>query len=347
MKPITIVGGGLAGLTLGIALRQRDVPVQVLEAGSYPRHRVCGEFISGQGEQSLQRFELLHLLREAGAQTISTMALYSERGRVFAGELPRPGIALSRYTLDALLASEFQLQGGVLQTGVRWNRKSNSEPEEGLVMACGRRPQPARDGWRWFGLKAHAWEIPLEAGLEMHKRSDGYVGLANLGSGVVNICGLFRSRTALGQIRSDWKRILAGEEGTLLHTKVSGAVLDETSFCSSAGIAFGYMEERSVGLLVLGDALGFSPPLTGNGMSMALESAEMAVDPLVKYASDEIGWSEVLERVSRALRLRFKRRLWRAQALQLAAFHPWAGSWLEKGLRIFPDLLPLLFSKTR
>ena len=53
MKPITIVGGGLAGLTLGIGLRQRGVPVTIWEAGRYPRHRVCGEFISGNGQAVL------------------------------------------------------------------------------------------------------------------------------------------------------------------------------------------------------------------------------------------------------------------------------------------------------
>ena len=50
MKPVTIVGGGLAGLTLGIALRENSVPVHIYEAGTYPRHRVCGEFISGRGQ---------------------------------------------------------------------------------------------------------------------------------------------------------------------------------------------------------------------------------------------------------------------------------------------------------
>src|SRR5580693_8216081 len=52
-KPITIVGGGLAGLALGIGLRQRDVPATIWEAGHYPRHRVCGEFISGHGQAVL------------------------------------------------------------------------------------------------------------------------------------------------------------------------------------------------------------------------------------------------------------------------------------------------------
>ena len=42
-----IFGGGLSGLSLAIALRQRNVPVELHEAGNYPRHRVCGEFIAG------------------------------------------------------------------------------------------------------------------------------------------------------------------------------------------------------------------------------------------------------------------------------------------------------------
>ena len=47
MKAINIIGGGLAGLSLGICLRRKDIPVAVHEKGSYPRHKVCGEFISG------------------------------------------------------------------------------------------------------------------------------------------------------------------------------------------------------------------------------------------------------------------------------------------------------------
>ena len=62
-KPITIVGGGLAGLTLGIGLRRRGVPVTVWEAGHYPRHRVCGEFISGRGQETLSRLGLREVIR--------------------------------------------------------------------------------------------------------------------------------------------------------------------------------------------------------------------------------------------------------------------------------------------
>src|SRR5882724_2878130 len=55
LRSIEIVGGGLAGLALGIGLRRHGVPVIIWEAGHYPRHRVCGEFISGRGQETLVR----------------------------------------------------------------------------------------------------------------------------------------------------------------------------------------------------------------------------------------------------------------------------------------------------
>ena len=64
MKPITIIGGGLAGVSLGIILRQRDVPTTLIEAGRYPRHRVCGEFISGAGGDVLRTLGLDELMRD-------------------------------------------------------------------------------------------------------------------------------------------------------------------------------------------------------------------------------------------------------------------------------------------
>ena len=57
-QEITIAGGGLAGLALATALRHREVPVTVLEAGYYPRHRVCGEFISGVSQETLENLKI-------------------------------------------------------------------------------------------------------------------------------------------------------------------------------------------------------------------------------------------------------------------------------------------------
>src|ERR1700733_1911674 len=107
-KPITIVGGGLAGLTLGIGLRQRGVPVTVWETGKYPRHRVCGEFISGRGQAALTRLGLRDRIMEAGAIPARTTAFFSARAASPVRQLAEPAWSLSRYALDDLLAKEFR-----------------------------------------------------------------------------------------------------------------------------------------------------------------------------------------------------------------------------------------------
>src|SRR5579862_9016932 len=165
LKPITIIGGGLAGLTLGIGLRQRNVPVTIWEAGHYPRHRVCGEFISGRGQDVLKRLGLLELFEQAGT-------LPARSARFFLGQtgsplrsVQPPALCLSRFTLDRMLAERFRAKGGELREGARW---TNDCRGEAIVRATGRRVQPVEDGWRWFGLKVHAREVQLGADLEMH-----------------------------------------------------------------------------------------------------------------------------------------------------------------------------------
>lgn len=43
---LIIIGGGLAGLSSAILSSRQGLKVLVIEKGSYPRHKVCGEFIS-------------------------------------------------------------------------------------------------------------------------------------------------------------------------------------------------------------------------------------------------------------------------------------------------------------
>ena len=98
--PITIVGGGLAGLTLGVALRQRDVPVILYEAGVYPRHRVCGEFICVRGIDVLQNLGLYPKFLAAGAVEARSAAFHSAGRSYRPKALPRAALCLSRYTMD-------------------------------------------------------------------------------------------------------------------------------------------------------------------------------------------------------------------------------------------------------
>src|ERR1051325_10411262 len=184
-KPITIVGGGLAGLTLGIGLRRQDVPVTVLEAGHYPRHRVCGEFISGRGQRALERLGLHDVLIKAGATWIGTASFFLGPSSSPVRRLPQPALSVSRFVLDALLADRFRELGGALREGERCRQ---SEFGEGIVRASGRRLQVSEGGWRWLGLKAHARRVALGADLEMHGSCNGYVGISRLNADEFNVC---------------------------------------------------------------------------------------------------------------------------------------------------------------
>ena len=348
---ITIVGGGLAGLTLGIGLRQHGIPVSIWEAGGYPRHRVCGEFISGNGPAVLQRLGLLPLLEKAGAIHVDSAAFISGPNRSPVRNLPSPALGLSRFQMDAALAEEFQRRGGDLHPYARWNpaaaqtSTSSNMPSDGVVRASGRRAQPTENGWRWFGLKVHATNVNLTADLEMHVSADNYVGVNRINNGAVNVCGLFRSRP--GESRESGFELLRGKSGSPLRERLASARFDGNSFCSVAGLSLKPQRAGDKSGCCIGDAVTMIPPVTGNGMSMAFESAEMAVEPLTRYSRGEINWAEARDSIARACDAAFAARLAWARRLQWLMFSPALRTPLGKCLLRSDSLWKLLFAKTR
>ena len=322
IESVTIVGGGLAGLTLGIGLRQRGVPVTLWEAGRYPRHRVCGEFISGDGQRTLARLGLLDVLQNSGSHSASSVAFFAEKTMIATRSLPEAALCISRFALDEWLAREFQRLGGELQVGARWGGGFGT----GIVRACGRLAEPVVDGWRLFGLKVHARGVTLGADLEMHFVPSGYVGLCRLADGVVNICGLFRSAATVPDLAQRWRDWLGGPADSVLHARLAGAQFDEDSFCSVAGLGLSPRRAIQRSECCIGDALTMIPPVTGNGMSMAFESAEIAIEPLTNFSRGDLGWSEAQQKIALACDQQFARRLHWAAWLQRALFQPPARS---------------------
>jgi 2-polyprenyl-6-methoxyphenol hydroxylase-like FAD-dependent oxidoreductase len=310
--PVTIAGGGLAGLALGIGLRQCDVPVTVHEAGHYPRHRVCGEFISGRGQAMLARLGLRELSDQAGAVSAQTIAFFSATRSTAPRPLPSAAICLSRFALDAALAEKFRELGGELLEGKRFG----AEFGEGIVRATGRRAQAGKNGARWFGLKIHARKVALAADLEMHVSPSGYAGLCKINDGGVNICGLFRKCADAGGEAKPGCDLLRGPPGSLLNRRLAAAEFDENSFCAVAGLSLQPQQAAAHAGICVGDAITMIPPVTGNGMSMALESAQVAIAPLAAWSRGELSWNEARQKIAGDCDAVFARRLAWAKWLQ-------------------------------
>jgi hypothetical protein len=341
-RTITIVGGGLAGLTLGIGLRQRGIPATIFEASHYPRHRVCGEFISGNGPAVLERLDLLPLLERAGVIRVHSAQFISGANHSPVRQLSAPALGLSRYLLDATLADEFQRLGGELHSS---SRRQENDFGEATIRASGRRAQSTENGWRWFGLKAHARNVNLSADLEMHVSPNDYVGVNRIDDGEVNICGLFRARTG-ARHRSGFD-LLRGKPGSPLHEKLANAQFDEHSFCSIAGLSLAPHRALDTEECSIGDAVTMIPPVTGNGMSMAFESAEIAIDPLCRYSRGEINWPEVRDAIASACNAAFAERLIWARRLQWLMLSPVLRTPLAKILLNSDTVWNFMFAKTR
>jgi 2-polyprenyl-6-methoxyphenol hydroxylase-like FAD-dependent oxidoreductase len=319
LKPIMIVGGGLAGLTLGIGLRQRDVPVTLLEAGHYPRHRVCGEFISGLGLETLTRLGLRGLVEQTGAVGADTAAFFSANRSTGPRPLPARAMCLSRFDLDTALAEKFRELGGKLCEG---NRGPGEDAGEGVVRATGRHGQAEVNGARWFGLKAHARNVPLTADLEMHVSPRGYVGLCRVNGGMVNVCGLFRRRTGERERMQNRLELLRGPIDSPLHQLLAAAEFDQDSLCAVAGLSLGPHRAGARAECCVGDAITMIPPVTGNGMSMAFESAELAIGPLAAWSGGGISWVKTRLQIARGCDAAFARRLAWAKWLQWLILTP-------------------------
>ncbi len=312
-ETITITGGGLTGLSLAIALRKNGVAVALHEAGAYPRHRVCGEFISGVSRETLETLGIAETL--ADAHLHRSVTWFSGDTLLRENTLPTPALAISRHLLDDRLQKLATELGVEIDTGSR--RKMNPG-QPGEVWTAGRKPAKGE----WIGLKAHIRGISTTAHLEMHSGPRGYLGITPVEDGWHNACGLFRINKTITARHADLLPAYLSENGnTALARRIAAAEWREGSFTAVAGFSLG-LQAPTPGVLSLGDSHAIIPPFTGNGMTMAFQSAETALPHLIAYANGNQTWPAACEAIQRKLAKRFGKRLSSAKLLHPLLFHP-------------------------
>ncbi|MGB0371293.1 MAG: NAD(P)/FAD-dependent oxidoreductase [Opitutales bacterium] len=342
---IQIVGGGVAGLALGVGLQKHGIPATVYDKGVYPRHRVCGEFVCGAREDTLAKLGLDQLFSKALRHRTSVWTLGGRE--VLRTDLPFDALGLSRYSMDLAMADEFRRNGGILHPQTDFQPDTDKQTE-GVVWANGRK----RERGPWLGLKMHCRNYDLQGDLEVHLGKQAYVGVSAIEGGRVNVCGLFRKIPGMrGRGEELLYRYLDSVDLGHLKTRVLDSDPDTDSYCGVSHFSFSDksvfwgLAKQNDSTFSLGDQWGVIPPFTGNGMSIALETASLAIDPLVTYWSGEGSWKDCVSRFQRCARKHLKTRFRVANAIQPLLLNPKTQSWVagsaRRGLLPFRSLFAL------
>jgi flavin-dependent dehydrogenase len=95
---VIIIGGGLAGLCASIHLAKKGRKVVLIEKNEYPRHKVCGEYVSNEVLPYLNYLGFNPFAH--GAKKIKEFELSTRNGKRIATQLPLGGFGISRFQLD-------------------------------------------------------------------------------------------------------------------------------------------------------------------------------------------------------------------------------------------------------
>ena len=282
---LAIVGGGPAGTASAITAARAGLKTILFERGRFPRHKVCGEFVSAESHGLLA--ELLspdHPLLQT-PPAISRARMFSD-GRCVEFELASPGWSITRYDLDRALWEQARASGVDCQEGLPVGEAvSGSITAKGTRITCGgvinaagrwsnlRRttniPTP-----RWIGLKAHFSGEQAPPSTDIYFFEGGYCGVQPIGPNEVNASAMVRSdvSTTLEQVF---------DAHPVLHRR-SRAWTQTFSTLSTSPLIHARPIPLENGVLNAGDAAGFIDPFVGDGISLALRSGVLAA----KCASD-------------------------------------------------------------
>ena len=255
-----MLGAGPAGSAAAIAACQAGAPVRVFEKSVFPRHKVCGEFLSPEVAPILEKLGVARAFFSAKPHLISRLAFHFP-GVTKRGNLPEPGWGLSRYAFDQLLLDQ------AIGLGANLERRPAPEPvRPPMVVSTGRRFQGKRGG-RLFGFKAHYSGPPTDS-VELFFFRGCYVGVNGVEAGITNVCGL-GPEEVLRQCGFEPDSLLAAFEP--LRDRLTP--LQRTMPWLTTGPLY-FREQLSAkpepGCYYAGDQLSFVDPFTGTGMLSAL-----------------------------------------------------------------------------
>src|SRR5271163_5008833 len=211
---VLILGGGVAGCAAAIALARKGRSVRLIEREPISRHKVCGEFLSGEALEDLHALGID--VASLGALPIDYVRLAAAR-RAAEAPLPFPAASLTRKALDTALIAEAVTAGIRVERGRSVQSLSRATAnlwrvtlDDGTTyeaptafLATGKhdlrghgRP---KDPHQWIALKMYyrlsaAQTADLGDASELTLYAGGYGGIQPVEDGITNFCCVVQRR---------------------------------------------------------------------------------------------------------------------------------------------------------
>ncbi|MFT4754265.1 MAG: flavin-dependent dehydrogenase [Salibacteraceae bacterium] len=303
---VIIVGGGLAGLTSALHLSKKGLSVLLIEKHEYPKHKVCGEYISNEVLPYLKALDFNPF--DYGAKNIVDFTLSTPQSRSVSIKLSSGGFSISRYCIDWELSKKAKQYGAQILhetvTDIQFKNdqfevftNQNKQYSSALVIGSfGKRSnldvKMKRDFVQkpspFLGVKAHyKGDFPEDA-VGLHNFEGGYCGISKVETDLVNVCYIADYKSF-----KQYKNIADFQKKVLRQNKYLKEVFDtyELAFekpLSISQVSFSEKQAVENHILMCGDSAGMIHPLAGNGMSMAIRAAQMASQQILKFTSGEL-----------------------------------------------------------
>src|SRR5208282_1841384 len=307
MYDLIVIGGGPAGTSAAITCARSGARVLLLERGRFPRHKVCGEFVSAESlELLVSLLAPTHACLISDSVRIPRSRLFLD-GRTLHAPIDPPAASISRLVFDAALWDSAEHCGvdGQQQTAVQ--RISGMGPflvessvgkfeSHALINASGRwsklNPGAAdASGPKWLGLKGHFAESSPPASVDLYFFDGGYCGVQPVDisdggerGGRVNACAMVRADVA-STLAEVFPCHPALRERSLGWKPLSHPV-------STSPLVFREPQPERDGILMAGDAAGFVDPFVGDGISLALRSGRLAGECLIPFFAGTVSLAE-------------------------------------------------------
>ena len=362
---VIIIGGGLAGLCNAIHISKLGKKVVLIEKNEYPKHKVCGEYISN---EVLPYFGFLDINPfDFGAVKIKNFQLSTTKSKLISARLPLGGFGISRHQLDFVLLEKAQENGVTILKDTVLNIKFSNdvfsvETKENKTLsskitigAFGKRSLLDVKMERKFiqkkapylGVKIHVRGDFPEDLVALHNFKGGYCGVSKVENNAVNLCYITNYTSF-----KKYKNIEDFQEQVVFKNKFlkgifqnSEAVFEKPLTISQ--ISFETKKPVENHILMCGDSAGMIHPLCGNGMSMAIQSAQLASVLILNYLNGDLNSRKELEKqYIRKWNKKFGVRLKAGHFIAMLFRKDKIAAFLLEILKKLPFLLPLIIKQT-